>query len=105
MVQKLKENLLQAQSRIKFFADMKRTEKHFEVGDMVYLKVQPYRQNAFGLHGSLKLRSKFYGPFKIMERVGTVAYKLQLPDSADIHPVFHVSHLKQHVGHKAVPLP
>lgn len=105
MVQKLKENLLQAQSRIKFYADMKRTERHFEVGDMVYLKVQPCRQNAFGLRGSLKLRSKFYGPFKVIQRVGTVAYKLLLPDSSDIHPVFHVSQLKQHIGHKAIPLP
>lgn len=105
MIQKLKENLLQAQNRIKFYADMKRTERQFDVGDMVYLKVQPYRQNAFGLRGSLKLRSKFYGPFKVLQKVGNVSYKLHLPEGADIHPVFHVSQLKKHIGHRAVPLP
>lgn len=55
MIKKLKENLLHTQSRIKHFADMKITERAFQVGDMVYLKVQLYRMNAFGLRGSLKL--------------------------------------------------
>lgn len=105
MVLKIKENLLQAQGRIKHFADKRRTERTFEVGDMVYLKMQLDRQNAFGLRGALKLRSKYYGPFRVMERIGRVAYKLQLPDDAHIHPVFHVSQLKKHVGLNAVPLP
>jgi hypothetical protein len=51
----LKENLLLAQQRMKFYADKNRTERSFKVGDMVYIKIQPYRQNAFGLRGSLKL--------------------------------------------------
>lgn len=72
---------------------------------MVYLKVQPYKKNVFGLRGSLKLRSKFYRPFMIVHRVGNVLHKLQLPSRTDIHPVFHVSQLKQHVGHRAIPLP
>lgn len=81
-LKQLKENLIQAQNRMKFYADKARTERNFPVGAMVYLKIQPYRQNAFGLRGSLKLRSKYYGPFKIMEKVGDLAYKLQLPEDA-----------------------
>lgn len=98
MLARLKENLAKAQTRIKKFADRLRSERQFELGDMVYLKMQPYRQNAFGLRGSLKLRAKFYGPFRVLEKIGKVAYKLQLPEEANIHPVFHVSQLKKHVG-------
>jgi hypothetical protein len=104
-LQLLKENLLQAQQRMKIYADKNRTERSFKVGDMVYLKIQPYRQNAFGLRGSLKLRSKYYGPFLVLQRIGELAYKLQLPDTATIHPVFHISQLKGHVGKSAIPLP
>lgn len=95
MREQLKGNLLQAQDRMKYFADLKRTERHLQVGDNVYIKVQPYRQNAFGLRGSLKLRSKYYGPYKVLAKVGQVAYRLQLPETALIHPVFHISHLKK----------
>jgi hypothetical protein len=105
MMQQLKDNLLSAQNRMKVYADQRRTDRHYDVGDMVYLRIQPYRQNAFGLRGSLKLRSKYYGPFKIEERVGEVAYRLHLPDTATIHPVFHISQLKAHVGKHAIPLP
>lgn len=104
-LKQLKANLQSAQNRMKLYADKLRTERHFKVGDMVYLKIQPYRQNAFGLRGSLKLRSKYYGPFMVLEKVGDLAYKLHLPDDAMIHPVFHVSQLKAHLGKHAVPLP
>jgi hypothetical protein len=104
-LEQLKQNLLQAQNRMKQYADKLRTERSFEVDDLVYLKIQPYRQNAFGLRGSLKLRSKYYGPFKVIEKVGVLAYKLQLPDTTNIHPVFHISQLKKHVGRNAIPLP
>lgn len=58
---------------------MKRYERSFQVGDLVYLEMQPFRQTAFGLRNSLKLTTKYYGPFLVIERIGTVAYKLQLP--------------------------
>lgn len=64
---------------------------------MVYLKLQPYRQNDFGLRGSLQLRSKYYEPFKILQIIGNMAYKLLLQDTTEIHPVFHVSQLKKHL--------
>lgn len=105
MIQRLKSNLLNAQNKMKLYADRKRTERQLDEGAMVYLRIQPYRQNAFGLRGSLKLRSKYYGPFKVLEKVGEVAYRLQLPDTAAIHPVFHISQLKEHIGKHAVPLP
>lgn len=79
-------------------------ERTLEVGDMVYLKLQPYRQAALGIRESLKLRSKYYGPSKVIQKIGRVAYKLQLPAEALIHPVFHVSQLKKHLGSHAVPM-
>jgi hypothetical protein len=47
--------------------------------------------------------TKYYGPFKILEKIGHVAYKLQLPQTANIHPVFHVGQLKKNIGAKAIP--
>jgi hypothetical protein len=72
------------------------------VGDMVYLRLQPFRQAAFDIHQSVKLATKFYRSFRILERVGNVAYILQLLTS-NIHLVFHVSQFKKHLGAKAIP--
>jgi hypothetical protein len=66
-LQNIKDNLKLAQDRMKKYADMMRTERVLEVGDMAYLKLQPYRHNALGLHKTLKLHSKFYGPFKVLQ--------------------------------------
>lgn len=68
------DNLLKAQHKMKMYADRKRIEREFAVGDMVYLKIQPYRHTSLSIHRSLKLHSKFYGPFEELERVGKVAY-------------------------------
>lgn len=89
----LKENLEVAQNRMKQNADKHRVERSFEVGDGVYLKLQPYGQSSIALRRNLKLSSKYYGPSKILQKVG--AYKLELPADAPIHPVFHVSMLKK----------
>lgn len=82
-----------------------RSERTYEVGDMVYLKMQPYRLVVFGLRQSLKLTNKFYGPFRILQKVGAVAYRLRLPAGVGIHLVFHISQLKKHLGPWAIPVP
>jgi hypothetical protein len=61
--QVIRENLLQAQERMKFFADQNMKERELAVGDMVYLKAEPYRHTSLSLHHCIKLHSKFYGPF------------------------------------------
>lgn len=61
---------------MKKYADNNRSERSFEVGDMVYLNMQHYRLAAFAPRQSLELNSKFYGPFRIMRKVGPVAYYL-----------------------------
>ena len=101
-LQLLKDNLATAQARMKFFADKKRTEREFLVGDWVYLMLQPYRHTSIALRRNLKLSSKYYGPYLIVERIGLFAYKLALPLHSKIHPVFHVSLLKKKVGNRVV---
>ena len=68
----------------------------FEVGDHVFLKVMPKRGVVrFGMRG--KLLSRFIGPFEILERIGTVAYRLALPPSmSGVHEVFHFSMLRKY---------
>jgi hypothetical protein len=94
-VQIIRENLKSAQSRQKSYADNRRRELMFEVGDFVYLKVSPTRgMKRFKVKG--KLSPRYIGPFKILERKGEVAYQLELPDSlSNVHDVFHVSQLKK----------
>jgi hypothetical protein len=84
----IKHNLQLAQERMKKNDDKKRTKRALEVGYMAYLKMQPYRHNSLGLHNSLKLPSKFYRLFKVLQKVEQVAYKLLLSDDCTIHPAF-----------------
>lgn len=94
----LKANLLRAQGRMKKFADQKRTHVTLEAGDWAYVKLQPYKQHSLRLHKHHKLDRKYFGPFKVLRRIGSVAYKLELPVAASIHPVFHISLLKKCIG-------
>ncbi|KAJ4756090.1 polyprotein [Rhynchospora pubera] len=97
-LQLLKENLEKAQKRMKKYADKNRSERQFKEGDWVYMKLQPYRQVSIAGHSQSKLNPKYYGPFEILEKIGTVAYKLNLPQGSTIHPVLHVSQLKLRQG-------
>ncbi|XBH78185.1 hypothetical protein VPH35_104520 [Triticum aestivum] len=76
-------------------ADKHRIEHTFVVGESVFLKLQPYLQSSVAPRANHKLAFKYYGPFKIVARVGEVAYQLDLPISSRVHPVFHVSLLKR----------
>jgi hypothetical protein len=100
----LRQNLQQAQHHMKKFADVRRSECHFEVGKQVYLRLQPYHQNSVATRKTLKLAPRFYGPYTILRKIGTVAYQLELPPGSKIHPVFHVSQLKRKLGTSSVAL-
>ncbi|XP_026419476.1 uncharacterized protein LOC113315412 [Papaver somniferum] len=93
-----RENLHKAQERMKPYADTKRVDRNFDVGDMVYLKLHPYKQSSIALRKNVKISAKYYVPFTVLQKIGVVAYKLQLPLSSRIHPVFHVSQLKKKIG-------
>jgi len=73
----------------------------------VFVKLQPYIQSSLSQRANQKLSFKFFGPYRVVARVGTMAYQLELPASSSMHPVFHVSQLKKSVGasHTVTPHP
>jgi hypothetical protein len=81
-------------------ADKHRSERQFAVGDQVFLKIQPYVHWSLAPRSNQKLAFKFFGPYEILERVGAMVYKLKLPLTSAIHPVFHVSQLKKLISEK-----
>ena len=90
---------------MKTYADKKRTEKEYEVEDLVYLRLRPYRQVTITMRRNLKLAPRYFGSFKITQKIGTVAYKLDLPKESKVYLVFHVSCLKKQVGDRVNPNP
>lgn len=94
----LKNNLRHAQNSMKKYADRKRTDLQLNVGDLVFVKLQPYRKSSAVIRKNQKLGMHYFGPFPVVEKIGQVAYRLLLPPTARIHSVFHISLLKKCVG-------
>ncbi|KAL0554253.1 hypothetical protein IC582_008170 [Cucumis melo] len=96
-IQKIRSRMHTAQSRQKSYADVRRKDLEFEVGDKVFLKVAPMK-GVLRFERRGKLSPRFVGPFEILERIGPVAYRLALPPSlSTVHNVFHVSMLRKYV--------
>jgi ribosomal protein L21E len=94
MEQLLQQHLIRVQQRQKHQADKNRTERTYTVGQSVFVKLQPYIQTSLAHRRNQKLSFRYFGPYKIIQKIGNVAYKLELPATSSVHPVFHVSQLK-----------
>ncbi|GKE53636.1 putative reverse transcriptase domain-containing protein, partial [Tanacetum coccineum] len=91
----IKQRMQAARDRQKSYADLKRKPMDFQVGDKVMLKVLPWKWVVrFGKQG--KLNPRYVGPFKVLEKVASITYKLELPEELSrVHNTFHVSNLKK----------
>ncbi|GJZ17305.1 retrotransposable element Tf2 [Tanacetum coccineum] len=106
-LQVAKFHLKRAQDRMVSQANKHRSDKVFKARMWVYLKLQPHRQVTLRKEHQHKLSSKYFGPFMILEKIEAVAYKLELPQNSQVHPVFHIFQLKlcQGNSHKTGTLP
>lgn len=94
----LKRKLLKAQEAMKHFIDQMRRDVIYEVDQLVYVKLRPHRQSSLCSQPSTKLTKRYFGPFQVLECIGSVAYRLQLHEGSKIHPMFHCSLLRPHYG-------
>ncbi|GJU39889.1 putative reverse transcriptase domain-containing protein [Tanacetum coccineum] len=101
----IKQRIQAARDRQKSYADLKHKPMEFHVGDRVMLKVSPWKGVVrFGKRG--KLNPIYVGPFKVLEKVGAVAYKLELPQELSrVHNSFHVSNLKKCYADEPLAIP
>ncbi|GJY65797.1 putative reverse transcriptase domain-containing protein [Tanacetum coccineum] len=102
---KIRDRMQATRDRQKSYADKRRRPLEFEVGDKVMLKVAPWKGvMRFGKHG--KLNPRYIGPFRIIERIGPVAYRLELPQELSrVHNVFHICNLKKCLSNDTLVIP
>ena len=89
-----RDNIKTAQDRARFYADHNRQPRVFSLGQKVFLRV-PHNSKTLSTGRCAKLAPWFCGPFIVLKQIGSSAYHLTLPDGVEIHPVFHVSCLKE----------
>jgi hypothetical protein len=90
-----------AQNRMKQQEDQHRSEREFEVGDWVFLRLQPYKQmSPKKQNKENKLTPKYYGPYKVLQRIGSRNYKLEFTPFSCVHPTFHVYFLNKVIKNK-----
>ena len=79
-------------------AEKHRIEQTFQEGDLVYLRLHPYRKYSLKEKGAENFQPRFYGPYRVVRGIGEVACDLELPARTKIHNVFHISCLKKEFG-------
>jgi hypothetical protein len=94
----IKDRLLQSQALMKQAHDQKRSDMAFAVGDWVWLRLNQRAATSVRGTGPSKLSAKFFGPYQVTAKIGSVSYCLQLPPNSKIHDVFHVVFLKKFEG-------
>ncbi|KAD3640739.1 hypothetical protein E3N88_29962 [Mikania micrantha] len=101
----IQERIKAARDRQKSYADNRRRPLEFQIGDLVMLKVSPWK-GIFRFRKRGKIAPRFVGPFRILERIESVAYRLELPpELSNIHDVFHVSNLKKCLADESLIVP
>ena len=91
MLKLVKFHIRMAQDRMKQLADKHRSNRKLQIGDLVYVKLHPYRLVSIVFRSNAKLVPKYYGPYLVVDHISVVAYKVQLPPNSLIHNVFHIS--------------
>ena len=105
LIKTAQDNMRHAQTLQATYANQHRREESFETGDQVLLSSAHIVQDNQKNRPSRKFQPRFYGPFEVLQEISPVAYKLKLPDTMKIHPVFHVSLLSRYKNNDAEKFP